>query len=132
MTMEPLTEQRNVTGPIVFGFLRLVGVSASRQQALAKTITDYCRRHELTLGGVYMERCAATSGAFTGMLDAVAATRPYGIVFPAPSHLGPRAIAAHRRQRLHEAGTEILLVRGARPPVADESASTPNSGSTTS
>lgn len=130
--MEPLTEQRNVTGPIVFGFLRLVGVSASRQQALAKTITDYCRRHELTLGGVYMERSATTSGAFTGMLDAVAATRPYGVVFPAPSHLGPRAMAAERRQRLNEAGTEILLVRGGRPAAADEAASTPAPGSTTS
>ncbi|MFD5327353.1 hypothetical protein [Streptomyces sp. NPDC127092] len=130
--MELLTEQRNVTGPIVFGFLRLVGVSASRHQALAKTITDYCRRHELTLGGVYMERCAATSGAFVGMLDAVAATRPYGVVFPAPSHLGPRAIAADRRQRLRAAGAEILLVRGARPSPNSGPASMPASGSATS
>ncbi|MEU6878472.1 hypothetical protein [Streptomyces sp. NPDC046712] len=130
--MEPLTEQRNVVGPLVFGFLRLVGVSESRQQALAEAVTDYCRRHELTLGGMYMERRTATSCAFVGMLDAVQATRPYGVVFPTWSHLGPKAIAAERRQRLNAAGAEILLVRGVRPARTRDSASTPATGSTTS
>ncbi|MFF7777054.1 hypothetical protein ACFZCG_21825 [Streptomyces tanashiensis] len=128
MTMEPLTEQRNVTGPLVFGFLRLVGVSPSRQQALAKAIADYCRRHELTLAAVYMERCTATSCAFVGMLDAVAVTRPYGVIFPAPSHLGPKAIAADRRSRLSAAGTEIILVRGGQPGAASDSTSASATG----
>ncbi|WP_128982867.1 hypothetical protein [Streptomyces roseicoloratus] len=132
MIMELLTEQRNVTGPLVFGFLRLVGVPARRQKALATTISDYCRRHELTLAAVYMERCSSTSSAFVGMLDALVVTRPYGIVIPAPSHLGPRNIAADRRSRLAAAGAQILLVRGAQSTATSGSAPAPATGGATS
>ncbi|MFF9016653.1 hypothetical protein ACF09C_27240 [Streptomyces sp. NPDC014870] len=110
--MEPLTEQRNVTGPLVFGFLHLVRVSHARQLALTTAITEYCRRHELTLAGVYTERCSATPSAFIGMLDALTATRSYGVVLPTPSHLGPKAIADERRSQLTEAGAHLLLIRG--------------------
>ncbi|MDX3528936.1 hypothetical protein P1P75_21480 [Streptomyces sp. ID05-39B] len=109
--MEPLTEQRHVIGPRVFGFLRLVHVSRARQLALTAAITDYCLRHELTLAGVYVERCSSTPSAFAGMLDALAATGSYGVVLPTPSHLGPKAIAAERRGQLTEAGTHVLLIR---------------------
>jgi hypothetical protein len=118
MIMEPLTEQRHVTGPLVFGFLRLVGVSRARQLALTSAITEYCRSHELTLAGVYTERCSSTPSAFMGMLDALTTTRPYGVVLPTSSRLGPKATAAERRSQLTEAGAHLLLIRGeqAAPP----------------
>ena len=112
MITEPLTEQRHVPGPLVFGFLRLVSVSRARQLALTRAITEYCRRHELTLAGVYMERGSSTPSAFVGMLDALTATQSYGVVLPTPSHLGPKAIAAERRSQLTEAGAHLLLIRG--------------------
>lgn len=90
MIMELLTEQRHVIGPRVFGFLHLVRVSRARQLALTAAITDYCRRHELTLAGVYMERCSSTPSAFTGMLDALTATRSHGSYFPPRRTSAPR------------------------------------------
>ncbi|MFT9784740.1 hypothetical protein ACMZ5E_00665 [Streptomyces rhizosphaericola] len=112
--MEPLTEQRHVTGPLVFGFLRIVRVSRARQLALTTAITEYCRRHELTLAGVYMEHSSVAPAAFVGMLDALAATRSYGVVLPTPSHLGPKDVVAERRSQLTEAGAHLLLIRGRR------------------
>lgn len=38
--MEPLTEHRRVSGPVVFGFLRLVQVSAARQEALMASLAE--------------------------------------------------------------------------------------------
>ncbi|MFD5135666.1 hypothetical protein ACFWMX_05390 [Streptomyces sp. NPDC058378] len=116
--MEPLTEHRPVRGPVVYGFLRLVRVSKARQQALMISLAEYCRNHELKLTGVFTEREASTgpgSPAFTGLLDVLALPDVYGVLAPAASHLGPRAIAAERVQRIEAVGSRLLLVRRPRP-----------------
>jgi hypothetical protein len=66
----------------VFGFLHLVRVSRARQLALTGAITEHCRRHELTLAGVYVEPGSYTPSAFVGMLDALTATQSHGWYFP--------------------------------------------------
>lgn len=112
--MEPLTEHRPVSGPVVCGFLRLVRVSKARQDALVASLAEYCHTHELQLSGVFTDRDAAagpTSAAFTGLLDALALPDVYGVVAPAMSHLGPKAIAAERGRRIETAGSRLLLVR---------------------
>ncbi len=115
--MEPLTEHRPVNGPVVYGFLRLVRVSAARQVALAASLAEYCRQHELVLSGVFTERSSgAASAALTGLLDVLALPDTYGVVLPSTSHLGPKAIAAERERRIEAAGARLLLVRGARRP----------------
>ncbi|WP_327352747.1 hypothetical protein [Streptomyces sp. NBC_01304] len=116
--MEPLTEHRQVSGPVVYGFLRLVRVSAARHAALAASLTEYCRSHELQLSGVFTDRDMSSgpaSAAFTGLLDVLALPDVYGVLAPAMSHLGPKAIAAERGRRIETAGSRLLLVRGPRP-----------------
>lgn len=115
--MEPLTEHRVVNGPVVYGFLRLVRVSKARQEALAASLAEYCGSHELQLSGLFTDRDVtpgASSAAFTGLLDVLALPDVYGVIAPAISHLGPKAIAAERGRRIEKAGSRLLLVR--RPP----------------
>ncbi|WNF28784.1 hypothetical protein RI138_19200 [Streptomyces sp. C11-1] len=115
--MEPLTERRRVSGPLVYGFLRLVNVSGAREVALTASLAEYCRQHELTLSGVFTDRTAMAgpvSGAFTGLLDVLALPDTYGVVLPAASHLGPKTTAAERKRRIETAGARLLLVRGTR------------------
>ncbi|MFG3156711.1 hypothetical protein ACGF7W_32260 [Streptomyces sp. NPDC048219] len=115
--MEPLTEQRQVNGPVVYGLLRLVRVSPARQEALVGSLAEYCRSHELQLSGVFTDRdtaAGAASAAFTGLLDVLALPDVYGVIAPAMSHLGPKAIAAERRRRIEAAGSRLLLVRKPR------------------
>ncbi|GGZ95614.1 hypothetical protein ACFOOM_13455 [Streptomyces echinoruber] len=114
--MEPLTEHRPVAGPVVYGYLRPVRASTARQQALATSLEEYCRQHELLLAGVFTERSPAAAVAFTGLLDVLALPDTYGVVLPAASHLGPKAIAAERTRRIESAGARLLLVRGRRRP----------------
>ncbi|MGH3309540.1 MAG: hypothetical protein ACRDP3_02980 [Streptomyces sp.] len=117
--MEPLTEHRCVSGPVVYGFLRLVKVPAARGIALSASLAEYCRQHELLLSGVFTDRATTggpASAAFTGLLDVLALPNAYGVVLPAASHLGPRAIAAERERQLDTAGARLLLVRGTRKP----------------
>ncbi|MFE4796366.1 hypothetical protein ACFRFL_14920 [Streptomyces sp. NPDC056708] len=119
--MEPLTELRPVNGPVVYGYLRLVRASPSRHAALAASLTEYCRQHELRLSGLFTERCGPGSGtpAFDGLLDALELPDTYGVVIPTTSHLGPRAAAAERERRIERTGTRLLLVRrNHRTPVA--------------
>lgn len=116
--MQPLTEHRPVSGPVVYGFLRLVRVSQARQDALAASLAEYCRTHELQLSGVFTDRDAVadpTSAAFTGLMDVLALPDVYGVLAPAISHLGPKAIAAERGRRIQTAGSRLLLVRRPRP-----------------
>ncbi|MDT0425141.1 hypothetical protein [Streptomyces evansiae] len=121
--MEPLTEHRQVSGPVVYGFLRLVKVPAARHAALAASLAEYCRTHELRLSGVFTDRDVSSgrdSAAFTGLLDVLALPDVYGVIAPAMSHLGPKAIAAERGRWIEAAGSRLLLVRGPRtahPPV---------------
>lgn len=116
--MEPLTEHRLVSGPVVYGFLRLVRVSEARQGALVASLAEYCRRHELELSGVFTDRDASAdpgSVAFTGLLDVLALPDVYGVLAPAASHFGPKAIAAERGRQIEAAGSRLLLVRRPRP-----------------
>ncbi|MGW7459050.1 hypothetical protein [Streptomyces sp. NPDC054797] len=112
--MEPLTEQRGVSGPVVYGYLRLVRVSPDRQMALNEALAEYCRQHELRLSGVFTERDtdSGPSAAFTGLIDVLELPDTYGVVLPAASHLGPKDIAAPRQARITAAGARLLLVRG--------------------
>ncbi|GAA0930932.1 MULTISPECIES: hypothetical protein [Streptomyces violaceusniger group] len=115
--MEPLTEHRQVSGPVVYGFLRLVRVSAARQAALTASLAEYCRSHELQLSGLFTDREVSvdpSSAAFTGLLDVLALPDVYGVIAPAMSHLGPKVIAAERGRRIEAAGSRLLLVRGPR------------------
>ncbi|MGW3656928.1 hypothetical protein ACWD6R_15085 [Streptomyces sp. NPDC005151] len=135
--MEPLTEHRLVSGPVVYGFLRLVRVSEARQEALVASLAEYCRNHELELSGVFTEREAGAgpgSAAFTGLLDVLALPDVYGVLAPAASHLGPRAIAAERGRRIEAVGSRLLLVRRSRPacpPAASTTAARRHSPGTT-
>lgn len=116
--MTPLTEHRLVSGPVVYGFLRLVRVSGARHEALVASLAEYCRSHELELSGVFTDREASTgpdSVAFTGLLDVLALPDVYGVLAPAASHLGPKATAAERGRRIEAAGSRLLLVRRPRP-----------------
>ncbi|MET9185030.1 hypothetical protein ABZX63_07190 [Streptomyces tendae] len=116
--MEPLTEHHPVSGPAVYGFLRLVGVSQARHEALVGSLAEYCRSHELQLSGVFTDRDVSSgpdSAAFTGLLDVLALPDVYGVIAPAISHLGPKAIAAERGRRIEAAGSRLLLARGPRP-----------------
>jgi hypothetical protein len=115
--MEPLTEHRPVNGPVVYGYLRLVKVSPAREIALAATLAEYCRKHELLLSGIFTERDPShrpMSPAFTGLLDVLAMPDTYGVVLPAASHLGPKTIAADRERRIKTSEVRLLLVRGGR------------------
>lgn len=112
--MEPLTEHRGVSGPVVYGYLRVVRVSPARQTALNEALAEYCRQHELKLSGVFTDREAGSgpSMAFTGLIDVLELPDTYGVVLPAASHLGPKGIAAPKEARIVAAGARLLLVRG--------------------
>ncbi|MCQ8769771.1 hypothetical protein [Streptomyces telluris] len=114
--MEPLTEHRRVSGPVVYGFLRLVNVSTARQKALKDSLAGYCRQHELTLSGLFTERVTTVNSAvFTGLMDALEMPGTYGVVLPSASHLGPRAIATARGKRIAATGARLLLARKETP-----------------
>ncbi|MFJ8828327.1 hypothetical protein ACIREE_42290 [Streptomyces sp. NPDC102467] len=112
--MEPLTEHRPVNGPVVYGLLRLVRVSAARQEALRASLVEYCRSHELQLSGVFTDRHSTSepeSAAFTGLLDVLVLPDVYGVVAPTLSHLGPKAMAAARTRHIERTGARLLLAR---------------------
>ncbi|MGW1196521.1 hypothetical protein ACWD4B_11800 [Streptomyces sp. NPDC002536] len=114
--MEPLTEHRHVSGPVVYGFLRLDNVSPARAAALELSLAEYCRQHELSLCGLFTERIVTVnSAAFTGLMDVLDVPGTYGVVLPSAPHLGPKGIAAGRRQRITATGARLLLARKDTP-----------------
>ena len=124
--MELLTEHRPVNGPVVYGFLHLVNAPAGRAGALTAALTEYCRWHELLLGAVFTERVTPTvtalddsgsSAAFTSLIDVLALPDTYGVVLPAASHLGPKAIAAEREEAQSESGRGPPAAGPRHPPV---------------
>ncbi|MBW8702025.1 hypothetical protein MBT84_20665 [Streptomyces sp. MBT84] len=65
----------------VFGYLRHITGGLARHAALVDCLTEYCRRHELTLGGVFTDRDATVairSAAFGGLVDALQLPDTYG------------------------------------------------------
>ncbi|MFC8345850.1 hypothetical protein [Streptomyces sp. NPDC057280] len=122
MDDEPITERRPVTGPLVFGYLRHTTGGANRLTALTGCLAEYCRRHELTLCGVFTDRepaVAIRSPAFVGLLDALDLPDTYGTVIPALGHLGPRPVAAERKRRIAATGARLITVRSTRPTASD-------------
>lgn len=117
MDEELITERRPVTGPQVFGYLRHVTGGLARHAALVDCLAEYCHRHELTLCGIFTDReatVAVRSPAFVGLLDALELPDTYGTVVPAPSHIGPRRIAAERRRQITATSTRLIVVRSIR------------------
>ncbi|WP_405733296.1 hypothetical protein OG885_19770 [Streptomyces sp. NBC_00028] len=117
MDDEIITELRPVTGPLVFGYLRQITGGAARHAALTGCLSEYCRRHELTLCGVFTDRepaVALRSPAFVGLLDALGLPDTYGVVIPALGHLGPKPVAAERKRRITTTGARLITVRSTR------------------
>lgn len=115
--MEPVTENRPVSGLRVLGFLRLARVSPARHDALVAALAAYCRSHELVLSGVFTERHVTTSSsspAFAGLLDALVVPGVYGVLVPTISHLGRKPIAADRSRCITSAGSRLLVIRSLR------------------
>ncbi|WP_405907718.1 hypothetical protein OG742_22620 [Streptomyces sp. NBC_00828] len=118
MEDEPITERRSVAGPHVFGYVRHITGGLARHAALVDCLTEYCRRHELTLCGVFTDReptVAIRSPAFVGLLDTLELPDAYGAVLPARSHLGPRRIATERERQIVVTSTRLLVVRSMAP-----------------
>ena len=113
--MEPITEQRQVPGPGVYGYLRLASPSRARREALTRALAGYCEQHELALAAVFTDAGEATapSPGFTGLLDAITATPGYGVVIPTWAHLGKGQVAGRRLAAITGAGRRLMLVRGA-------------------
>ncbi|MEV8030758.1 hypothetical protein [Streptomyces sp. NPDC086182] len=117
MDDELITERRSVAFPRVFGYLRHVSGGPARHAALVDCLTEYCRQHELALCGLFTDRLTADvrSPAFVGLLDALELPDTYGTIMPALSHLGPRRVAAARKQQIGATSTRLLVVRSIRP-----------------
>ncbi|MGW7208479.1 hypothetical protein [Streptomyces sp. NPDC054837] len=121
MDDEPLTERRPVADPHVFGYLRHRSGGPARHAALTGCLTEYCRRHELTLCGVFTDReptVALRSPAFVGLLDTLELPDVYGVLLPALGHLGTRPVAAERKRRITATGTRLIVVRSTRSTTA--------------
>ncbi|MDV7215491.1 hypothetical protein [Streptomyces prunicolor] len=118
MDDELITERRRVAFPQVFGYLRYVTGGLVRHAALVDCLTDYCRRHELALCGVFTDRDATVairSSAFIGLVDTLELPDTYGAVVPAVSHLGPRGIGTEQKRQIAATGTRLIVVRSLKP-----------------
>lgn len=125
-----LTEQLHVTGPIVYGFLRLPAPNPARRNALARAMAHYCDQHELSLAAVFTDVAstsapdAACTPGFVGLMDAIAAQPAYGILMPASGHLGGPDVRERRFGLLRATGLRLMFCR-----TASESLSTGAEGS---
>jgi hypothetical protein len=117
MDDELITERRSVAFPRVFGYLHHVSGGLARHTALVDCLTEYCRQHELSLCCLFTDRLTADvrSPAFVGLLDSLELPDTYGTVVPALSHLGPRRVAAARKQQIKATSTRLIVVRSSRP-----------------
>lgn len=113
--METITEQRQVPGLLVYGYLRLASPSPGRRAALSRTLAGYCAQHELVLAAVFTDTGTDTLHApgFAGLLDAAAAGTSYGIVIPTTAHLGAKPIAGHRLAAIMGTGQRLMIVHTA-------------------
>jgi hypothetical protein len=113
--MEPVTEQRQVPGLVVYGYLRVPARSQNRRAALGSVLRSYCDRHELVLGGIFTDSGDDDSWlpGFAGLLDAMLATGGYGVILPSPGHLGTGQLVVERSAAITRAGLRLILIRGA-------------------
>ncbi|MDX2911856.1 hypothetical protein [Streptomyces griseiscabiei] len=112
-----ITERRPVSCPQVFGYVRHVTGGLARHTALVDCLSDYCRRHELTLCGVFTDRNATLtirSPAFVGLLDALELPYTYGALIPSLNHLGPKRIALERKRQIAATNTQLIILRSPR------------------
>lgn len=114
--MGDITEQRPCAYPVVYGFVRLPSNRSARRRALETAMRTFCSEHELTLGGVFIERPgnSNSSPAFAGLLAALTMPNMYGVVVPSAAHLGRGDIATSRRNQLKRIGARLLFMRGTR------------------
>jgi hypothetical protein len=108
-----ITEQRQVPGPVVYGYLLLTAACLARRIALSRALAGYCEQHELTLAAVFTDTGDDTVEApgFTGLLDALATESSYGVVIPTPAHLGHGRVAGFRRAIIVGTGRRLMLIR---------------------
>lgn len=122
--MGPITEQRQVPGPVVYGYLLLTAACRARRAALSRALAGYCEQHELALGAVFADTGDDTVQApgFTGLLDALAAEPSYGVVIPTRAHLGHGRAAGSRLAVIAGTGRRLMLIRGEPFPAGARSA----------
>lgn len=118
--LESITEQRQVLGPVVYGYLLVPAPSRARRAALSRALAGYCEQHELTLSAVFTDTGddSVRAPGFTGLLDALATETSYAVVMPARAHLGRGRAAGSRLAVLADTGRRLIILRG-KPFTAD-------------
>jgi hypothetical protein len=113
--MEPITEHRQVPGPVVYGCHHMTAPSRGRRAALTRALAGYCDQHELVLAAVFTDSGGDSMPApgFAGLLDAITATASYGVVMPTRSHLGTGQAAGQRSAAITGTGRRLMLVHDA-------------------
>jgi hypothetical protein len=121
--MESITEQRQVPGPVVYGYLLLTAACRARRAALSRALAEYCEQHELTLAAVFTDVGDDTVRApgFTGLLDALVTEPSYGVVIPTRAHLGHGRAGGSRLAVIAGTGRRLMLIRGKLSPVGARS-----------
>ena len=111
--MGPITERRQVPGPVVYGYLLLTAACRARRAALSRALAGYCEQHELILAAVFTDTGDDTVQApgFTGLLDVLATEPSYGVVIPTRAHLGHGPAAGTRLAVIAGTGRRLMLIR---------------------
>lgn len=108
-----ITEQRQVPGPVVYGYLLLTAACRTRRAALSRALAEFCEQHELTLAAVFTDTGDDTVQApgFTGLLDVLTMEPSYGVVIPTRAHLGHGRAAGSRLAIIAGTGRRLMLIR---------------------
>ena len=111
--MGPITERRQVPGPVVYGYLLLTAACRARRAALSRALAGYCEQHELILAAVFTDTGDDTGQApgFTGLLDVLTTEPSYGVVIPTRAHLGHGWAAGTRLAVIAGTGRRLMLIR---------------------
>ena len=111
--MGPITERRQMLGPVVYGYLLLTAACRARRAALSRALAGYCEQHELILAAVFTDTGDDTVQApgFTGLLDVLTTEPSYGVVIPTRAHLGHGRAAAARLAVIAGTGRRLMLIR---------------------
>lgn len=108
-----ITEQRQVPGPVVYGYLLLTAAGRARRATLSRALAEFCEQHELTLAAVFTDTGDDTVQApgFTGLLDVLTMEPSYGVVIPTWAHLGHGRAAGSRLAVIAGTGRRLMLIR---------------------